>query len=287
MRASSFRPLDCRGRPLALGERILFVGILNVTPDSFYDGGRFTAPDAAVRQAERLVAEGADAIDLGAQSTRPGHAEISAEEEMARVLPALESLMPALPVPISVDTYRPEVARAALAAGAHLINDVRGFQGDPAMAEVVAEYGCPVILMHFDRSFSATAGDAVGRLKDYFARSLRIADRARVARDRIVLDPGIGFAKTAAESLEIMGRLDELRVLGFPILLGASRKSALGHVLGLPPEERLEGTLATTVLAVAQGVALVRVHDVLANLRAARVAEAVLARRPASAPGAS
>jgi dihydropteroate synthase len=280
---ASPRTLDCRGRRLVLGERMLLMGILNVTPDSFYDGGQFAAPEIAFGQAGRLVAEGADLVDLGGQSTRPGNRpELPAAEEIARILPVLEPLVAALPAPVSVDTYRPEVARAALRAGAHLINDIRGFQGDPAMAEVVAEYGCPAVLMHFDRGFSGAPGDAIGRILAYFERSLGIAARAGIPPGRLVLDPGIGFAKTAEESLEIMGRLDELKVLGLPLLLGASRKSPLGHVLGLPPAERLEATLATTVLAVVQGVELVRVHDVAANGRAARVAEAVLARRPSA-----
>jgi dihydropteroate synthase len=169
------------------------------------------------------------------------------------------------------------VARAALAAGAHVVNDVHGFQGDPAMAGVVAEAGCPVVLMHWERGFSAAPGDPIDKITAYFARSLSLAQAAGVAADRIILDPGIGFAKTAEESLAITGRIAELKSLGFPLLLGISRKSSLGHALGgLPPEDRLEGTLATTVLAVVAGVEFVRVHDVLANFRAARTAEAVL-----------
>ena len=225
-----------------------------------------------------MVGEGAAAIDLGGQSTRPGSRdELSAADEIARVVPVLERLVPAVAVPVSIDTFQPAVALAALAAGAHLVNDVHGFQGDPAMAAVVAEYGCPVILMHWDRAFAAEPGDAIEKIKRYFERSLAIARAAGIPDERIILDPGIGFAKAPAQSLEITGRIGELKSLGFPLLLGISRKSALGHALGgLPPAERLEGTLATTVLAAAEEVEFVRVHDVRANFRAARTAEAVL-----------
>jgi dihydropteroate synthase len=271
--------IDCRGRPLAIGGETQFVGIVNATPDSFFDGGQFATAEAAAAQAVRLAAEGAAMIDLGGQSTRPGHEEISVAAEIDRVRPALERMAGLLSVPISIDTHRAETARAALAAGAHLVNDIHGFQGDPAMAQVVAEHGCPVILMHCDREFTATPGDALEKIKRFFARSLAIAAAAGVPAERIVLDPGIGFAKKSEESLEILGRLDELKILGFPLLVGASRKSAIGRVLGLPPEDRLEGTIAATVLAVWQGVELVRVHDVRANLRAARVAEAILAAK--------
>jgi dihydropteroate synthase len=278
MSEPSIHFLDCRGRRVALGRETQLVGIVNVTPDSFYDGGRFATTEAAVRQARRLVEEGAAMVDVGGQSTRPGaREEIGVEEEIARVRPVVEQLAAAVAVPISIDTFQPEVARAALAAGAHLVNDVRGFQGDPAMAAVVAQYRCPVVLMHWDRGFSAAPGDAIEKIAAYFGRSLALARAAGVPEEGIILDPGIGFSKTAQESLEITGRIGELKALGYPLLLGISRKSSIGHALGgLPAEDRLEGTLAATALAVAQGVELIRVHDVLANLRAARMAEAVL-----------
>jgi dihydropteroate synthase len=278
MSEPSVHILDCRGRQVALGRETQLMGILNVTPDSFYDGGRFATTEAAVGQARRLVEEGAAVVDVGGQSTRPGaREEIGVEEEIARVRPVVERLAAAVAVPISIDTFQPEVARAALAAGAHLVNDVRGFQGDPAMAAVVAQYRCPVVLMHWDRGFSAAPGDAIGKIIAYFGRSLALARAAGVAEEGIILDPGIGFSKTAEESLEITGRIGELKTLGHPLLLGISRKSSIGHALGgLPAEDRLEGTLAATALAVAQGVELIRVHDVRANLRAARMAEAVL-----------
>jgi len=270
--------IDCRGRALELGQGTRLLGILNVTPDSFFDGGRFAGVEAAVAHGRRLVEEGAAVIDIGGQSTRPGHAEIPAAEEIARIRPVVEALAAAVAVPLSIDTYKPPVARAALAAGGHLLNDVHGFQGDAGMAAVAAEFGCPVILMHHDRNFPQAPGATMEKIRRFFARSLQIAADAGVPADRIILDPGIGFFKTQAQNLEILGQLGALRSLGRPILLGASRKSVIGRVLGLAPEDCLEGTLATTVLAVAQGVELVRVHDVLANARAVEMAEAILVK---------
>jgi len=268
--------MHCGGRSLSVGGATRLVGILNVTPDSFSDGGKFAEPGAAVEQGKRMVAEGAAMIEVGGQSTRPGHREISAEEEIARVCPVLVRLAEAVTVPISIDTYKPEVARAALAAGAQVLNDVNGLQGDPGMAAVAAERGCPVILMHRAREFAQAAGGTMERIALFFARSLEIARRAGVGEDRIILDPGIGFSKTQAQNLEILGRLEDLRALGRPLLIGVSRKSVIGNVAGGLPEDRLEGTLATTVLAVVQGVEFVRVHDVRANARAVAMAQAIL-----------
>ena len=269
--------LRCRDRTLPLGGEPSIVGILNVTPDSFFDGGKFTAHSAAVAQAERLVFEGAVMLDIGGQSTRPGHEEISAEEEIARVVPVISALAGRVTAIISVDTYKPAVARAALAAGAHVLNDIYGLQRSQELADLAAEFGCPVIVMHHDAAFRETVGDTIGRMKTYFDRSLEIASRAGVTRDRTILDPGVGFAKTADQNLEILGRLAELRSFGCPLLVGASRKSVIAHVLALPVEERLEGTLAITALAVWQGVDFIRVHDVRANVRAARIARAIRA----------
>lgn len=251
------------------------MGILNVTPDSFSDGGKFMSLDAAVRQAEQMVSEGAAVLDIGGQSTRPGHNEISAADEIARIAPVIEALLGRVAVPLSVDTYKPEVARATLKAGAHVLNDVYGLQRNPELAEIAAEFGCPVIVMHQEPAFRETPGDTLGKLTAFFHRSLEIAARAGLARERLILDPGIGFAKTAAQNLEILGRLAELHAFGCPVLLGASRKSVISHVLPLPPEERLEGTLAITALAVWQRVDIIRVHEVRANLRAAKIAHAI------------
>jgi dihydropteroate synthase len=269
------RQLKCRDRAVVVGRETLLVGILNLTPDSFSDGGKFAAGESALAQASRLVEDGAAIIDVGGQSTRPGYEEISDEEEISRVVPAITALVPRLPVPISIDTYKPAVARAALQAGAHLINDIYGLQRNPELARLAAEFGCPVVVMHNDAAFREAPGDTIYKIKIFFDRSREIAAQAGLAENLIVLDPGIGFGKTQEQNLEILARLSELKLLGFPLWLGASRKSVIGNVLGLPPDERLEGTLATTALAVWQGVEFIRVHDVRANARAAKMAAAI------------
>jgi dihydropteroate synthase len=251
------------------------VGIVNVTDDSFYDGGRFASTDGAIAQALKLIDEGAAIIDVGGQSTRPGYVEISVEEEIARVVPVVLGLAQKASVVISIDTYRPAVTHAALAAGAHVLNDIRGFQADASLPQLAAEAGCAVILMHHDAAFKTASGDLVANVIAFFERSLEIAATAGVAREKIVLDPGIGFGKTHEQNLELLARLAELRTLGLPLLLGVSRKSVIAHVLALPPEERLEATLATTALAVWQDVEFIRVHDVRANLRAAQFTAAI------------
>jgi dihydropteroate synthase len=269
------RQLKCRDRAVVIGRETLLVGILNLTPDSFFDGGKFAAGESAITQASRLVDDGAAIIDVGGQSTRPGYEEISDEEEIARVVPAITALVPRLPVPLSIDTYKPAVARAALQAGAHLINDIYGLQHNPELARLAAEFGCPVVVMHNDAAFRETPGDVIYKIKIFFDRSREIATQAGLPENLIVLDPGIGFGKTQEQNLEILARLSELKLLGFPLWLGASRKSVIGNVLALPPEERIEGTLATTALAVWQGVEFIRVHDVRANARAAKMAAAI------------
>ncbi len=267
--------LRCRGRQLVWTDHPQMVGILNVTPDSFFDGGRFQLAEAAFVQGERLVQEGAAVLDVGGQSTRPGYVEIPAYEEIDRVVPVIGALVARVEAPLSIDTYKPGVARAALRAGAHILNDIYGLQRHPEMAQLAAEYGAAVIAMHNDPKLRDQRGDVIDRLRVYFRRTLEIATAAGVPADQVVLDPGIGFGKTQEQNLEIMARLGELRDLGCPLLLAASRKSVIAHVLDLPPEERLEGTLATTALAGWQGVELVRVHDVRSNLRTARMAAAL------------
>jgi dihydropteroate synthase len=272
---SSSRELLCRDRRLVLDGQPHMVGILNVTDNSFFDGGRYHNLPAAVSHARLLVAEGATMIDIGGQSTRPGYTEVGPDEEIRRVVPVIRELVRHVAAPLSIDTYHAAVAEAALEAGAHLVNDVHGLQRDPAMASVIARHGAAAILMHNDAAFRDAPGDVIANLKTFLRRTLALADTAGIPRDRIILDPGIGFAKTQSQNLAILARLSELHDLGCPLLLGISRKSVISHVLDLPPDERLEGTLALTALAVSQGVQFHRVHDVEANARAARMAAAL------------
>lgn len=251
------------------------MGILNVTPDSFSDGGECLEPEAAVRAALRMEREGVDFIDVGAESTRPGAEGIPAEEEWRRLEPVLGVLRGEVSVPLSVDTYKASVAGRALAAGASIVNDIDGFLGDPEMAAAVAEAGAGVVLMHNSRERGIDGRDIVGAIQESWEASLEAADRAGVARDRIVLDPGIGFGKTVEENLAILRRFPEFRETGFPLLLGASRKSVIGKVLGLSVGERLEGTLATTVAGIVGGADVIRVHEIDPNLKAARMADAI------------
>jgi dihydropteroate synthase len=272
---SATRQLICRDRMLLLDGTPKMVGIVNITDDSFYDGGQHSTSESAVAHALTLVEEGAAMIDVGGESTRPGFTEVPPEVEAARVVPVIAALVTKTGIPVSVDTYKPLAARAALSAGAHVLNDIHGFQGDPALPDIAAEAGCAVILMHNDASFKTEPGDTIARMIAFFERSLAIAAQAGVPREKLVLDPGIGFGKTYEQNLELIARLGELHVLRLPLLLGASRKSVIGNTLSLPPEERLEGTLATTALAVWQGVEFIRVHDVRANARAASMAAAI------------
>ena len=269
------RELLYRDRRLPLNGEPLIVGILNVTDDSFFDGGQHASLPAAVSHARLLVAEGASVIDIGGQSTRPGYIEVGPDEEIRRVVPVIRELVRHVAVPLSIDTYHAAVAAAALAAGAHIVNDVHGLQRDPAMASVIARHGAAAILMHNDTTFRETPGDVIEKIKTFLTRSLALATAAGIDPARVVLDPGIGFGKTQPQNLAILARLSELHALGHPLLLGASRKSVISHVLDLPPDERLEGTLAITALAVSQGVQFHRVHDVRANHRAALMAAAI------------
>lgn len=253
---------------------VYVMGILNVTPDSFSDGGRWLERDAALRQAAKMAAEGAAIIDIGGESTRPGHRPVGAEEEAARVLPVIAAVKRETGLPVSVDTYRHETARLALEAGADMINDIWGLRYDGGeMARLIAQSGAACCLMH-NRKSAEYRGFMPELLEDLRC-TLDLAAAAGIARERIILDPGIGFAKSCGQNLTAMHRLDELAALGCPVLLAASRKSVIGLSLGLPVEERLEGTLATTAIGVLQGAAFVRVHDVKENLRAARMALAI------------
>lgn len=264
------------GAALRLGRTARLMGILNVTPDSFSDGGRFDAVPAALAQARLMLAEGADIIDIGGESTRPGADEVSVAEELARVLPAIGALRAdGITAPISIDTYKAEVAERAMAAGATIINDVYGLQREPEVAAVAAEHGTPLVVMHWDKARD-TSRDVMAEMARYFEVTLDIADRAGVRRDRIVLDPGFGFAKSLSENYEVLRRLPELVALGFPVLVGTSRKSMIGKLLEVPADERLAGTVATSVLGYAAGAHIFRVHDIRPNRDALRVAEAAL-----------
>ncbi len=259
----------------------LLMGILNITPDSFSDGGKFCAPDSALKRAEAMIAQGADIIDIGAESTRPASKKISAEEELQRLLPVLKNLRKAFSeIAISVDTYKPDVARAAIEAGADIVNDVcgamwRNESGEAKMAQTCAELKCPVVLMHnsFDNGIS---GDAVEEIKKSLLQSVQICADAGVTENQIILDVGFGFGKTPAQNLEILKRIAEFRVLGKPLLLGLSRKSTLGAITGRPENMRDEETLAANAWAVSQsGADIIRVHDVAKNKIALDVLKAI------------
>jgi dihydropteroate synthase len=255
--------------------RTLVMGVVNVTPDSFSDGGRFLDPHAAIAQARRLAAEGADILDIGAESTRPyGDAvRVSSDEERARLAPVLPDII-ALGRPVSVDTMKASIAAWGIELGAAVVNDVWGLQHDPDMARVVAEHGVPVIIMH-NRDAADPAIDIVGDVMAFFRRSLDIAARAGIASERIVLDPGIGFGKTPQQSIICIARLAELRTFGLPILVGASRKRFIHTVTPSAPTERLGGSIAAHLLAVENGAAMVRVHDVAPTVQALAVAAAI------------
>ena len=250
------------------------MGILNVTPDSFSDGGKYNNMDAALFHAQRMVSEGADIIDVGGESTRPGHIQISDEEEISRVVPIIERLKSEFDTPISIDTYKSAVAHAAVRTGADLINDIWGLKYDEKMASVIAQSGAACCLMHNrDRAeYQDFKSDFLEDMRECAA----IADKAGISREKIILDPGVGFGKTLEMNLEIINRLEILHALNLPILLGTSRKSVIGLTLDLPADQREEGTLVTTVYAVQKGCAFVRVHDVEKNKRAIRMTQALM-----------
>lgn len=266
---------------LDLAERVHVMGILNVTPDSFSDGGEFLRPTAAAEQARRMIDEGADIIDVGGQSSRPGSQPVSEDDELERVVPVIRKVREEWDGPVSVDTYRARVAEEALAAGATMVNDITAFSAEPRIAEVTARAGAAAVLMHM-RGTPATMqqdtayDDLMGELAFFLGAAVDRALAAGVGDDQIAIDPGIGFGKTTEHNLAILRRLPELAVLGRPILVGPSRKSFIGNILDLPVEERLEGTLATVAYAVVQGARILRVHDVRPTVRVARMVEACI-----------
>lgn len=269
------------GKELTVGERTLVMGILNVTPDSFSDGGKWNRLDAALRHAEEMAADGADIIDIGAESSRPGFKVMPAEEEIERLMPFLTRVIAASPVPVSVDTFKAKTARAAVEAGCHILNDIWGLQYEEepgSMAKVAAEANLPVVVMH-NQNGKEYAGDIIASMQAFFRRTIAIADAAGIARENLILDPGIGFGKTAEANLTVLRRQEELlEVAGvrYPLLLGTSRKSFIGAALGLPVEERMEATGAACVLGIARGACIMRVHDVKPIVRMCRMADAIL-----------
>ncbi|MDY6917095.1 MAG: dihydropteroate synthase [Chloroflexota bacterium] len=264
-------------REFTWGERTYIMGIVNLTPDSFSGDGLGSDLEAALAQARRFIEEGADIIDVGGESTRPESSTISADEELARVIPFIERLAGETPVPISIDTYRSDVAGRALQAGACMVNDVWGLRRDPGLAGVAAEYGVPLVVTANQRetTYEAIVPEVIAFLKNAIERAVD----AGVARENIIIDPGIGFGKTVDGNLELIRRLGELKSLRRPILLGTSRKSVIGYVLDLPAEQRLEGTAATVAIGIANGADMVRVHEVLQMARVSRMADAVVRGR--------
>lgn len=260
-------------REFELGEKTYIMGILNVTPDSFSDGGQFEDSGRALGQVEKMISDGADLIDVGGESTRPGHQQISEEEEIARIVPIIQLIKERFEIPVSVDTYKSRVAKAALDAGADLLNDIWGFLYDERMAELAAQYDVPVCLMH-NRS-NTEYDDFVNDVAADLKKCLAVAKKHNIKPENIILDPGIGFGKTYEQNLILLDHLEVVCELGYPVLLGASRKSVIGLALELPVTEREEGTIATTVLGAMKGCSFVRVHDVRANVRALQMTEAV------------
>ena len=253
------------------------MGILNVTPDSFSDGGKYNQVEAALAQAERMVAEGADVIDVGGESTRPGYQKISDEEEIARVVPVIRAIKEKLDVPVSIDTYKYAVAKEAIAAGADILNSIWGFIKDERLAELVAETGVSVVLMHNREEPLEASEDAFMKaVVDDLGQSLVVAEKYAIPKDKIWLDPGVGFGKTYEQNLAVIRHIDQLVNLGYPVLMAASRKSVIGIALDLPVDEREEGTIAISVYAAMKGCSMVRVHDVNKNKRALLMLDKIL-----------
>ncbi|MCK6208624.1 dihydropteroate synthase [Bacillus infantis] len=268
--------INCGPYELDYGKKTLVMGILNATPDSFSDGGKYFDADKAVKHALEMAANGADIIDVGGESTRPGFDEVSAEEELERVIPVIRAVAKEVPLPISIDTYKAAVAEEAISAGAHIINDVWGAKKDPKMAETASRLEVPIILMHNreNRDYSVFVRDVLNDLYE----SIHIARNAGVKEENIILDPGIGFAKNLPYNLEMMRNLDTITSLGYPVLLGTSRKSFIGTILDLPVEERVEGTGATICYGIQKGCQIIRIHDVKEMSRLAKMMDALMGK---------
>lgn len=268
--------LQCHNQTLQIGARTLIMGILNVTPDSFTDGGDFISVEAAVERARQMVDEGADIIDIGGESTRPDAEKVTLDEELRRVIPVVKALRAAVNIPISIDTYKAEVARQALEAGAHIINDVWGLRGDSAMAEVIVQYRCPIILMH-NRKQADYVDFLIDVVKD-MQENIQFALDSGIDAAQIIIDPGFGFVKSYEQNLLLMNHLEGLVALGYPVLLGTSRKSMIGKTLQLPTDDLIEGTAVTVALGIAQGCEIIRVHDIKQMKRVAVMTDAIVRR---------
>lgn len=276
-------PLEIGNRTLEIGKKTYVMGILNLTPDSFSDGGKFLDVQVALDQAKQMLSAGADIIDIGGESTRPGSDPVSAAEEIERVLPVIEQLKKEAQAPVSIDTTKAAVAEAAIKAGVDMVNDISGLRFDPDMARVVAEANLPVCLMHIkgqpkNMQQKPVYTDVMEEVINYLSEGLAIAQKAGILLEKIIVDPGIGFGKTVEHNLEILRRLRELKALGRPVLIGTSRKSLIGQVLGLPVDQRLEGTAATVALSIVNGADIIRVHDVKAMSRVAKMTDAIVRR---------
>ena len=272
--------MKCGKYNLELDKRTYVMGILNITPDSFSDGDKFTNIEKAVEHAKQMISSGADIIDIGAESTRPGTEETPAKVELKRMIPVLKRILEETEIPISIDTSKSEVAKIALDMGAHIINDV-AFKSDTKMASVVAKYDVPIILMHIkgtpkNMQIKPQYKDIIEEIKIYLKECIEIVKNEGVKNDKIIIDPGIGFGKTTSHNLEILNRLKEFKTLGYPILIGTSRKSFIGKILGPDSKSRLEGTIASNVISIMNGANIIRVHDVEPCVRASRVTDAIL-----------
>lgn len=268
--------INCGPYKLDIQNKTMIMGILNVTPDSFSDGGSFVEIESAIRHAEDMVQNGADLIDIGGESTRPGHEKITDVEEINRVIPVIKAISQKINVPISIDTYKSEVAKQAIEAGAQMINDIWGAKADPKMAEVAAYYNVPIILMHNreNKNYHDLIPDMIADLRE----SIRIVKAAGVKDENIILDPGIGFAKNFEHNILAIRHLDKFTTLGYPLLLATSRKSFIGQIFDLPPQERVEGTGATTCYGIQKGCDIVRVHDVIENARLAKMVDVLIGK---------
>ncbi|MBX3548390.1 MAG: dihydropteroate synthase [Xanthobacteraceae bacterium] len=270
------RILRARGREIPLGGQPLIMGILNVTPDSFSDGGAYASAGEAVAAAQRMIADGASIIDIGGESTRPGHEAVDAATEMKRAIPAVEGVAALSIAPVSIDTYKASVAAAALEAGAHIVNDVWGLSRDPGMAKAIADGDAAAIIMHNREQVDGSL-DIFEDMRAFFDKAVEKSLAAGIGEDQIVLDPGIGFGKTLEQNLEVLGNLAKLNGFGFPVLLGASRKSFINKISPSDPGERIGGSVVTTVFASLANLAIIRVHDVATHMQALKIAEAAIA----------